>query len=96
MSCGLPYLATNIGAISDSAIDNPDVLISLPTVEALTKNLVILSEKLRAGEIDPARLKQYFDNHFSNDVMYDVWRQMLASPREYFDLKHRALELSRV
>lgn len=91
MSCGLPYLATNIGAIADSAIGNPDVLISSPTVEALAENLLVLTEKLRTGGIDPVRLRGYFDNHYSNDVMYETWKQMLASPREYFDLKHREL-----
>ncbi|WP_218081025.1 glycosyltransferase family 4 protein [Anthocerotibacter panamensis] len=84
MSYGLPYLSTTIGAISDSARDNPDVLVVEPEQEQLAAGVVTLCTRLRAGKTDPARLQTYYQEHYSFEVMAQEWRTMLADPPGYF------------
>jgi glycosyltransferase involved in cell wall biosynthesis len=84
MSCGLPFLTTNIGAITDCAVNNPDVQVVEPTIPALASALLTQAILLRQGKINPARLKQYYDKHYSPNVLYDQWRKMLVSPKSYF------------
>jgi glycosyltransferase involved in cell wall biosynthesis len=85
MSTGLPFLSTNIGAISDSAQNNPDVLVAEPTIPALTSALCTHSIRLREGEIVPSRLKSYYDTHYSTSILHEQWRKMLVSPESYFN-----------
>jgi len=85
MSYGVPFLSTTIGAISDTAVNNPDVLVVSPDENSLAAGLVELCQKLRAGSIQPERLQLYYQKHFSREAIGSVWREMLADPREFFE-----------
>jgi len=83
-SVGLPFIATDVGAIRDCAVDNPDVTV-IPTGEdALRESLPRWVAALRNGKFDPARLQSWFVRHHSRSVVETTWRKMLADPRGYF------------
>jgi len=84
MSAGLPFVTTDIGAISDCAANNPDVQVVAPLVPALSSALVTQVKLLRQGSIIPSRLKQYYDSNYCADVLFKPWREMLLSPESYF------------
>lgn len=84
MSYGVPFLSTTIGAISDTAAGNPDVLVVDPSENSLAEGLLRLCNGLRTGRIDPARLQKYYQKHFSHDAIGSVWKEMLEDPRKFF------------
>jgi glycosyltransferase involved in cell wall biosynthesis len=84
MSCGLPFLSTNVGAIGDCARHNADVSVVEPTEAALTAGLASFLESLRSGAILPARLKETYASYFAPEHCRNSWREMLAAPAEFF------------
>jgi len=51
MACGIPVVATNVGAIPEYATDGETVLLSLPgDVEAMAKNIIKLIENKKERE----------------------------------------------
>jgi len=84
MSCGLPFLATDIGAIADAAINNDDVMVMAPDEESMVDALSKFADKLRLGLISSTRLRDYYRQHFSTAVFEESWRSMLRNPRLFF------------
>ena len=84
MSCGLPFLATNIGAIPEAATGNKDVVLMSPDEEGMCAGIRECARKLRQGLISRARLREYYQQHFSPEVFEASWRTMLRSPRSFF------------
>lgn len=72
MACGVPFVSTDAGGISDYA--NPDCLI-VPRndSEALLRGIASLCERLASGSIDRARLRDFYQSHFSFDVLKSEW-----------------------
>lgn len=85
MAYGLPFMATNIGAIRDCCINNPDAILVDPEQEAITRGTVKLIENVRLNAFDPIRLRRYYDEHFSHKVMADRWRTCFENPKLFFD-----------
>ena len=84
MAYGLPFLATDVGAIRDCCLDNPDVLMVQPNEEAVTQGLSELARRIERGEIQPARLRDYYQKYFSPAVMADRWRAFFKKPDAFF------------
>ena len=84
MSCGLPFLATTIGAIPDAAVDNEDVMLMNPEEDGMAEGIVDFAAKLRLGAMANTRLKAFYDRHYSPAVHEDCWRRMLCDPKAYF------------
>lgn len=84
MNCGLPFLATSIGAIPDAARNNEDVLLMPLDEDGMIASLQEFSLKVRSGTVSCARLKNFYDQHFSPAVMEQSWREMLSAPRMFF------------
>jgi glycosyltransferase involved in cell wall biosynthesis len=84
MNCGLPILTTNVGAIPDAARDNPDAILIEPDADSLTAGLNRLGGRLRKGDFDPVRQRQFFQRHFGSESFAARWRIMLADPPAYF------------
>lgn len=85
MAYGLPFMATNIGAIGDCCIDNPDAVLVEPDQHSISEGLSKLISHIKAGAFDPERLKNYYDQNFSHNVMADRWRTCLNNPKLFFD-----------
>jgi glycosyltransferase involved in cell wall biosynthesis len=84
MSCGLPFLATDIGGMADAGSGNPDVIITGVSPAALAAGLAQLVAALRAGSFSNARLRGFYERNFSPEQTERRWRQMLAAPRAFF------------
>ena len=86
MSYGLPFLTTNIGAIKDCCINNPDSILVEPNQESINYGLSILINKIRKGDFDSNRLRSYYDNNYSEKIMGDMWRKFLGNPKNFFNV----------
>jgi glycosyltransferase involved in cell wall biosynthesis len=84
MAYGLPFMATNIGAIKDCCMDNPDTILVQPTLDNITIGLYMLISKIQKNEFDPARLKAYYERNFSSKVMAARWKECFENPKLFF------------
>ena len=84
MSCGLPFLSTDVGAIPDAARGNPDAILVEPEARSIAGGVRLLCERLMKGDFDPGRQREFFQKNFSNESFAERWRAMLANPRAFF------------
>ncbi|SDT05576.1 Glycosyl transferases group 1 [Mucilaginibacter mallensis] len=84
MAYGLPFMATNIGAIRDCCLDNPDTILVQPTQDEITTGLSILVNRLVDNEFDPIRLRKYYEQNFSPAVMGTRWKECFDNPKLFF------------
>ena len=84
MAYGLPFMATDIGAIADCCINNPDAVLVKPTQENITIGLAVLIHHIQNGQFNPQRLRQYYEDNFSPIVMASRWRECLDNPGIFF------------
>lgn len=84
MAYGLPFMATDIGAIADCCINNPDTVLVKPTQENITTGLAVLINHIQTGQFSPGRLHQYYEDNFSARVMASRWRECFDNPKIFF------------
>jgi glycosyltransferase involved in cell wall biosynthesis len=83
-SVGVAFMATDVGAIRDCAVDNPDVTVVPTGRDALSEHLPAWLARLRGGKFDPARLRSWFMINHSRPVVEGIWRRMLSDPPKFF------------
>jgi glycosyltransferase involved in cell wall biosynthesis len=86
MAYGLPFLATDVGAISECCDGNPDSILVKPEVEALRDGLIQLVKMVRSEELRPERLRRFYDLRFSRSVMQQRWLECLNAPEAFFNV----------
>jgi glycosyltransferase involved in cell wall biosynthesis len=84
MSCGLPFVSTNVGAIPDAARGNPDAILVEPEARSIADGVRSLCERLVTGGFNPSRQREFFLKNFSNESFGERWRTMLADPEAFF------------
>jgi len=84
MAYGLPFLATDIGAIQDCCINNPDTILVQPVQEDITKGLSVLIHRIKNNEFDTERLMSFYQKTFSYEVMSIRWRECFNNPKLFF------------
>jgi glycosyltransferase involved in cell wall biosynthesis len=84
MAYGIPVLATDIGAVRDCCKDNPDFLLTSPTLDGLNSGISELVRRLMNNDFDKERLRAHYTRHFSHDAMAERWRNCLRSPTQFF------------
>jgi glycosyltransferase involved in cell wall biosynthesis len=87
MAYGLPLLVTDIGAIRDCTINNPDTILVLPNEESIIQGIREAFAKVKSKSFDPKRQAKYYENNFSHKVMSDRWRACLKNPGEFYGKK---------
>ena len=86
MAYGLPYLATDVGAISECCEGNPDSVLVQPDVEALREGLIQLVDLVRGEGLSPERLRRFYDHRFSRSAMQQRWLECLNAPEAFFNV----------
>jgi glycosyltransferase involved in cell wall biosynthesis len=72
MACGVPFLATDAGGIRD--YDNPDCLITpVGDPDAFLNAIETMAHRLAAGTVDHARLRAFYEAHFSHAALGPRW-----------------------
>jgi len=84
MAYGLPFLATDIGAIKDCCIGNEDAILVKPNETEIAKGILLLKENILANKFDPVRMRNFYEQNFSHKVMEDRWKLCLDDPQSFF------------
>jgi len=84
MAYGVPFLATNVGAIEDCCTNNPDTVLVSPTKESIVQGIIQLAGKIENGQFDAHRHRTFYDHTFSHEVMGTRWRTFYKNPNHFF------------
>jgi glycosyltransferase involved in cell wall biosynthesis len=84
MAYGVPFLATDVGAIRDCCECNTDAVLVEPTSEAIRVGVREIVKRIAGLEFEPERLREYYRRRFSYSVMAERWQQCLQAPEDFF------------
>jgi len=84
MAYGVPFVATDVGAIRSLARDNPDVSVVPLSDAALQLGIERMARAIRSGQIDGRRLQQYHRERYGYDLVASRWLQALLHPEEFW------------
>lgn len=79
MAYGKPFVATDVGAISLLAVDNPDVIVVNNRYDDIKSGILKMIDKIRNNEIDSNRLRNYYNKKFGKDLIISKWKALLDS-----------------
>jgi len=79
MACGVPFVTYGVGGIPDLEPGNPDILIVQPGSDLFIPGVEQMASKLSNGQINPARLQQFYLNHHSYEVLKQIWLSYLVA-----------------
>lgn len=89
MAHGVPFVATDVGAVRTLAEENPDVAV-VPIADAsLIAALGELTARIRSGNVSPARLQRYFAERFSAEKTRAVWLEALLDQERFWSRESR-------
>jgi glycosyltransferase involved in cell wall biosynthesis len=84
MAHGVPFVATNVGAVKTLAQDNPDVRVVALDSEALKGAIQELARDIRYGCIRGDRLQQYHHTHYGYEALSERWLNALLNPERFW------------
>ncbi|MEQ1747872.1 MAG: glycosyltransferase [Prosthecobacter sp.] len=84
MAYGIPFIATDVGAIRDCCEGNMDCILVQPEPKALASALVEMVRRIQSAHIKPDRLRSWYEAHFSTTMMSSRWRRFLDNPSMFF------------
>jgi glycosyltransferase involved in cell wall biosynthesis len=87
MAYGLPLMATDIGAICDCCIDNPDAILVQPNERDISNGLAEVYQRVINHSFNSDRQVDFYNKNFSYEVMADRWRTCLEDPQSFFYAK---------
>ncbi|MFZ3212462.1 MAG: glycosyltransferase family 4 protein [Terriglobales bacterium] len=85
MAYGVPFVATDVGAIRTLAQDNPDVCVVPLDDGALKLGIERMARAIRSGQIDGRRLQRYHRERYGYDLAAGRWLQALLHPEEFWN-----------
>jgi glycosyltransferase involved in cell wall biosynthesis len=77
MAHGVPFVATDVGAIRTLAENNPDVTVVPLDDNALIAAIEKMADGLRRGRVDALRLQNYFAEHYAFEKTAAIWLDAL-------------------
>ena len=83
MAHGVPFVATDVGAIRTLADDNPDVLIIANNDNAIKEGIKQMAADIRSGNIDGMRLQKYHEERYGFEQLSRLWVEALLHPEEF-------------
>jgi glycosyltransferase involved in cell wall biosynthesis len=85
MAHGVPFVATDVGAVRVMAENNPDVRVVPLDNGALKAGIEQMVSALRAGTVLGARLQEYHRNRYSHEVLAHQWSEALLNPERFWE-----------
>lgn len=73
MAHGVPFIATDVGAVRTYAEYNPDVLIVPLDNQEIAAAIEKMVHEIREGKIDGQRLQQYYRDHYAYKTLSSKW-----------------------
>lgn len=77
MAHGVPFVATDVGAIRTLAEDNPDVRVVPPENRIITTAIKEMVQLIRMGQLNSKRLQAYHDKHYRYQLLAERWTDTL-------------------
>ena len=87
MAFGVPFVASDVGAVRSLAEDNPDVRVVPLENRAIAAAIEEISRGIRAGEISGKRLQQYFTARYGEERLARKWTSALMHPEVFWGPK---------
>lgn len=84
MAHGVPFVATDVGAVKTLAQDNPDVRVVALESEALKGAIQELAHNIRSGCIRGDRLQQYHQARYGYEALSERWLNALLHPERFW------------
>jgi glycosyltransferase involved in cell wall biosynthesis len=87
MAFGVPFVATDVGAVHVMADRNPDVFVVKRDKQAIKATIEEMARRIRNGEVRGDRLQEYHRQRFSREKVAGRWLEALLSPEEFWKLR---------
>ncbi len=84
MAHGVPFVATDVGAVRTLANDNPDVMVVPNEEEGIMQGIEAMAHKIRSGEVSGARLQSYHRDRYNYDQVEAVWLKAFLKPETFW------------
>ena len=84
MAYGIPFLTTNVGAIKDCCLNNLDCILAEPTQDSINQALSELINRIDSESFDSSRLRRYYVDNFSYEILAGRWRNCFNNPQKFF------------
>lgn len=85
MAHGVPFVATDVGAISVLADENPDVRVVPRDNQALSRAIEEMAGAIRSGVVRSDRLQAYYQGRYGYDELCRRWTDCLLRPEQVWD-----------
>jgi glycosyltransferase involved in cell wall biosynthesis len=87
MAHGVPFVATDVGAVRLLAEENPDVLVVPNDDQAIKHGIETMTKLIRSGAIDGRRLQRYHARRYGYDSVSRIWSEALLNPERFWRQK---------
>jgi glycosyltransferase involved in cell wall biosynthesis len=87
MAFGVPFVASDVGAVRSLAEDNPDVRVVPLENSAIAAAVQEVAAGIRNGGIRGDRLQEYYSARYGHEHLADHWVSALMNPEEFWGAK---------
>lgn len=79
MAHGVPFVATDVGAVRTLAVNNPDVLVVPNSDGEIKEAIERMARAIRLGEVPGDRLQAYHRSRYGMDILSKRWLKALLA-----------------
>jgi glycosyltransferase involved in cell wall biosynthesis len=94
MAFGVPFVASDVGAISSLAEDNPDVCVVPLENRTIASAIQEMAIGIRSGKIRGDRLQEYHRKRYSHEELTRQWVSALIEPEKFWGPKKHVTQPS--
>jgi glycosyltransferase involved in cell wall biosynthesis len=94
MAFGVPFVASDVGAVRSLAEDNPDVRVVPLENSAIAAAIQEVAAGIRNGGIRGDRLQEYYSARYGHEHLADHWVSALMNPEEFWGAKRSTNRVS--
>lgn len=82
MAHGVPFVATDVGAVRSLAVNNPDVRVVALNNQAFKEGIEEMVQAIRRGLVRSDRLQAYYQERYGYENLSRQWTNALLSPEQ--------------